>query len=315
MDMIYTLQLLVYFSLCVTVPLAIYDRWVQHPVRIREHTPRPELYNQLYETLPLLCIGFFMIYFTLEQVLTAFTWLAVAIVLGAKITLRERFQHSSSIILEQARSYLWVLIVIWTVRSFIIQPYVVPTGSLEPTIQPGDFIAVTQYSYGVRMPILGDVLIPVAQPQHGDIALFRWPGNRDILYIKRVVGLPGDHIAYRNKTLYINDKPMPQHVVVDNILQDEAGHRIHVTEKKESLMNHEHRIQQYADIEDAQWIDVVVPPHHYFMMGDNRDNSSDSRAWGMVPDQNLVGKAQFIWLSLANHPFTIRWDRIGDRLV
>jgi len=315
MDIIYSLQLLVYFSLCITLPLVIYDRWVQHPVRISQQIPRPELYNQLYETLPLLFIGFFMIYFTLEQVLTAFTFLAVATVLAAKIYLRERFNTSSSVVLEQARSYLWVLVIIWTVRSFILQPYVVPTGSLEPTIQPGDFIAVTQYSYGIRAPILGDVLIPVHQPQYGDIALFRWPGNRDILYIKRVVGLPGDHVVYRNKILYINDKPMPQRVVVDNIHQDEAGRNIHITEKKELLMGIDHRIQQYADLDDTQWVDVIVPPHHYFMMGDNRDNSSDSRVWGMVPDQNLVGKAEFIWLSIDNHPFTIRWDRIGNRLV
>lgn len=315
MDILYTLQLLVYFALCVTLPLAVYDRWVQHPIRLSQQRPRPELYNQLYETLPLLFIGFFMIYFTLEQVLTAFTFLAIAIVLGAKIYLRERFDSSPSVVLEQARSYLWVLVVIWVVRSFIMQPYVVPTGSLEPTIQPGDFIAVTQYSYGIRTPILGDVLIPIHQPQHGDIALFRWPVNKDILYIKRVVGLPGDHIVYRNKTLYVNDKPMPQRVVVDNMYQDEAGQTIHITEKKESLMGIDHRIQQYADIDDMKWVDVVVPPHHYFMMGDNRDNSSDSRMWGMVPDQNLIGKAAFIWLSFDSKRFTIRWDRIGNRLA
>ena len=315
MDIINSLQLFVYIALCITLPLAIYDRWVLQPARIRQQIPRPELYNQLYETLPLLLIGFFMIYFTLEAVLTTFTLAAIIIVLCAKLFLKERFHTSHSVVLEQARSYLWVLLIIWTVRSFVIQPYVVPTGSLEPTIQPGDFIAVTQYSYGIRAPILGDVLIPVHQPDYGDIALFRWPGNRDILYIKRVVGLPGDHIVYRNKTLYINDKPMPQNVVIDRHQSDDQGNRLHITEKQEALMGHKHRIQQYTDIDDTHWIDVIVPPHHYFMMGDNRDNSSDSRVWGMVPDKNLVGKAEFIWLSIDNHPLAIRWDRIGSKLL
>ncbi len=315
MEIIMMLKIFVCLALAISMPIAIHDRYVLQADRIKNNTPRPEFYNQLYETIPLFLIGFFMIFFTLEQVLTAFTLLAVAIVISAKVFLKKRYKTSHSIILEQAKSYFGVLLIIWTIRSFIIQPYVVPTGSLEPTIQPGDFIIVSQYSYGVRMPILGDTIFEVNKPQRGEIALFRWPQNKDILFIKRVIGIPGDHIVYKNKTLYINDMLMEQSFIANDYKLENSGDIVMITKKQEDLLGHKHEIQQYANTLDSNIVDIIVPEGQYFMMGDNRDNSSDSRVWGMVPDINLVGKAQRIWLSINTESFGIKWDRIGNKIT
>ena len=297
MEIIMMLKIFVCLALAISMPIAIHDRYVLQADRIKNNIPRPEFYNQLYETIPLFLIGFFMIFFTLEQVLTTFTLLAVAIVIFAKIFLQKKYKTSHSIILEQAKSYAGVLLIIWTIRSFIIQPYVVPTGSLEPTIQPGDFIIVSQYSYGIRVPILGDTIFAVNKPQRGEIALFRWPQNKDIFFIKRVIGIPGDHIVYKNKTLYINGKTMEQNFIANDYKLENSGDIVMITKKQEDLLGHKHEIQQYANTLDNNTIDITVPEGQYFMMGDNRDNSSDSRVWGMVPDKNFVGKAQNIWLS------------------
>ncbi|MBT4885106.1 MAG: signal peptidase I [Legionellales bacterium] len=315
MEIIMMLKIFVCLALAISMPIAIHDRYVLQADRIKNNIPRPEFYNQLYETIPLFLIGFFMIFFTLEQVLTTFTLLAVAIVIFAKIFLQKKYKTSHSIILEQAKSYAGVLLIIWTIRSFIIQPYVVPTGSLEPTIQPGDFIIVSQYSYGIRVPILGDTIFAVNKPQRGEIALFRWPQNKDILFIKRVIGIPGDHIVYKNKTLYINGKTMEQNFIANDYKLENSGDIVMITKKQEDLLGHKHEIQQYANTLDNNTIDITVPEGQYFMMGDNRDNSSDSRVWGMVPDKNFVGKAQNIWLSINTNSFGIMWDRIGNKIL
>ena len=315
MPVIITLQIIVCTLLAITIPMAIYDRYYQAPQRILRQEPRPEMYNQIYELIPLLLIGFSMIFFTLEIVLTVFT-LGTILFLGlSKLYLGKRYRDSHSVILEQAQSYAGILLVIWVIRSFIVQPYVVPTGSLEPTIEPGDFIIVSQFSYGVRVPVLGKTILPVNLPKRGDIALFRWPENKDILFIKRVIGLPGDHIVYKNKTLYVNDIPATQSFISNDYRMEDNGQVAMITTKEENLLGIKHPIQQHAHIIDMHAVDIVVPQAHYFMMGDNRDNSHDSRAWGVVPEQNLVGKAQNIWMSVNMRPLHIRWDRIGKHIA
>ena len=315
MSVMITLQILVCLALFITLPIAMYDRYKLQPIREANHEPRPELMNQLYELIPLLMIGCCMIIFTLELVLTAFTFLALGIVLVARLSLRDRYTQTNSVVLEQARSYAGILFIIWVIRSFIIQPYVVPTGSLEPTIEPGDFILVSQFSYGVRAPVLGDTLIPVDSPKRGDIALFRWPENKDVLFVKRVIGIPGDHIVYKDKMLYVNDKPATQSFIANDYHMEDNGTMSMITTKEENLLGTTHPIQQYAGVVDQHSIDVLVPAGHYFMMGDNRDNSNDSRAWGVVPERNLVGKAQRIWMSIQTNPLTIRWNRIGKLIT
>ena len=260
-------------------------------------------------------IGFCMIFFTLEEVLTAFTLFTILLVLVAKLYLKKAYLESNSIVLEQARSYVVILTVIWLIRSFLLQPYLVPTGSLEPTIMPGDFIIVSQFSYGVRVPVLGDTMIKVAKPKRGDIALFRWPENKDILFIKRVIGEPGDHIVYKDKTLKINGKIATQALISNDYKLDESGRMTMITKKQEDLLGIKHKIQELPDVLDYQEVDIIVPEGNYFMMGDNRDNSNDSRAWGVVPDRNLVGKAQYIWMSINTNSFGINWDRIGNKIL
>lgn len=314
MDILLTLKGFVIVAIIITIPLAIYDRYKLQPERIITGTPRPELFNQLYELIPLLLIGFAMIFYTLELVLTVFTFLTVFTVITAKLYLKDKFDDSHSVVLEQARSYLWVMVIIWLIRSFIIQPYVVPTGSLEPTIIPGDFIVVNQFSYGFRMPITGETIVPVENPKRGDIALFRWPKDHDILYIKRVVGIPGDHIVYKDKQLYVNDKKATQTFDKYSHHTTDAGQTLLVIQKTEDLAGYSHKIQQYADIKNVKDIDLVVPEGKYFMMGDNRDDSSDSRFWGLVDNQELIGKGTYIWMSIKGSPIKFRWNRIGNKI-
>ena len=315
MDILLTLKILIIVALLVTVPLAVYDRFKLQPSRLEMGTPRPELFDQVYELIPLLLIGFFMIFYTLEAVLTVCTVLTAIVAIIAKLYLKDKFADSNSVILEQVRSYVWILVIIWVVRSFLFQPYIVPTGSLEPTIIPGDFIVVNQLSYGVKMPISGDTLIDVAHPQRGDIALFRWPKDRAILYIKRVIGVPGDHIVYKNKQLYVNNQLASQTFDSYSHYNHDSGQTLLVSKKTEDLFGYAHKIQQYSALKDTNIIDVVVPEGKYFMMGDNRDDSSDSRFWGMVPEKDLIGKAGYIWLSIQGSPIKIRWNRIGSKIV
>lgn len=213
-------------------------------------------------------------------------------------------------LIELARSFFPALLLVWLIRSFIIQPYRVPTGSLEPTVLPGDFIAVKQFSYGLRMPVINQKIFSVGYPQRGDIALFHWPVDTSKLFVKRVIGLPGDHIVYKNKTLTINDKEMTQEYVGKAVEIEQDGTSM-VDQKIENLDGIKHNIFIKPDTSDPVDIDVVVPEGHYFMMGDNRDDSDDSRSWGFVPDRNLIGKAFGIWLSWDSMDHRVRWNRIG----
>lgn len=214
-------------------------------------------------------------------------------------------------IVEFSRSFFPALLLVWVVRSFIIQPYRVPTGSLEPTVLPGDFIAVKQFSYGLRFPIFNYKLVKVGEPRRGDIALFYWPVDTSKLFVKRVIGLPGDHIIYKNKMLTINGKEMAQTYIgkAEDIEQD--GDVALVDKKIENLDGIKHDIFVKPDMPDPVDIDVMVPEGHYFMMGDNRDDSDDSRSWGFVPESFLVGKAFGIWMSWDSKDHRIRWNRIG----
>ncbi len=215
----------------------------------------------------------------------------------------------------QVCDFFPMLLLIWCVRSFVVQPYRVPTGSLEPTVLPGDFLLVNQYAYGLRMPVFRHMLWPMAMPKRGDIAVFFPPNHPKIHYVKRVVGLPGDRITYAHKTLYINGKKMTQSVVGPSMTVDPGAPVLKKTEQLGSVSHAIYIAPQAGMRMRHTW---VVPPHHYFMMGDNRDFSSDSRFFGFVPAQNLVGRAMFIWMSWnhtawQDHDFKhlIRWQRLG----
>ncbi len=255
-----------------------------------------------------------MIDYNFAFYLTAATFLSGIIALADRLFWRKKRTPTGGkepLIIDYARSFFPVLLLVWVIRSFVGQPYRVPTGSLEPTILPGDFMVVSQFSYGIRLPVINTKIIDIAQPKRGDIALFRWPINPSIIFVKRVVGLPGDHIVYKNKTLYINAKEMKQTLIGKSFDIDPDGYKYPAYLKSEDLMGLKHQILLQVHGRESIDTDVVIPAGHYFMVGDNRDDSDDSRIWGFVPEENLVGKAQMIWLSWDSQAHTIRWDRIG----
>ncbi|BBB27369.1 signal peptidase I [Amphritea japonica] len=191
---------------------------------------------------------------------------------------------------DLCRSLFPVLLVVLVLRSFVVEPFQIPSGSMKPTLEVGDFILVNKWHYGFRLPVLGTKVIPMNDPQRGDVVVFKYPKDPRVNYIKRVVGLPGDRVGYQNKTIFINGKPQTQTLLAQLPPQKP---QLLLTEEQLGDVSH----QLYRDVSppriDAEW---VVPEGHYFVMGDNRDNSNDSRFWGYVPDELLVGKAFAVWM-------------------
>jgi signal peptidase I len=210
-------------------------------------------------------------------------------------------------IIEYSRSFFPVFIIVLLLRSFIFEPFRIPSGSLEPTLLVGDFLAVNKFAYGLRLPVIEKKIVSIAHPKTGEIAVFRWPPNPSLDFIKRVIGVPGDHIAYHHKVLTINGKEMPQTFI--GYTTDESSGRA-VAQYQETLNGIKHDIFIRSDVEGVD-IDVTVPEGQYFMMGDNRDDSADSRFWGFVPDSYLRGKAMIIWMSWNGKTDMVRWKRLG----
>ncbi len=215
-------------------------------------------------------------------------------------------------LIEFSHSFFMVFLIVFVIRSFIVQPYRVPTGSLEPTVLPNDFLLVTQYSYGLRLPITNTRFIKISEPKRGEITVFHFPLDPTVDYVKRIVGLPGDHIVYKNKTLYVNGIEAKQTYVGPAI--DQYGGDIPVKLYEEDLMGVKHPILINPDKVDNSTYDFTVPPEMYFAVGDNRDGSYDSRYWGFVPEANLVGRAQYILLSYDDKAKKMRWSRSGQAL-
>ncbi|MDH4583142.1 signal peptidase I [Pseudomonas sp. BN415] len=212
--------------------------------------------------------------------------------------------NKEPLLVEYGKSFFPVLAIVLVLRSFLVEPFQIPSGSMKPTLEVGDFILVNKFAYGIRLPVLDNKVIEVGDPQRGDVMVFRYPSDPNINYIKRVIGLPGDRIAYSSdKHLTVNGKP-----VAEKLLGEEPGTLGSAMLYEERLGEAEHLIRKemkrYRMEPGREW---VVPQGHYFMMGDNRDNSNDSRYWndpripkdllGMVPDRNVVGKAFAVWMS------------------
>jgi signal peptidase I len=215
--------------------------------------------------------------------------------------------------IEYSGSFFPVIAVVFFVRSFLYEPFKIPSGSMEPTLVAGDFILVNKFTYGIRLPLLNKTVIHVSEPKRGDVMVFRYPIDPSTDYIKRVVGLPGDKIAYKNKHLTINGQKLAYEAEKD--FRDGLDYRAQFTENlsgvKHKILNSRelrldaHPFDNYENKElcvydnnSVEDFTCSVPPGHYFMMGDNRDNSQDSRYWGFVPDENIVGKAVGIWMNL-----------------
>jgi signal peptidase I len=213
------------------------------------------------------------------------------------------------IVVEYARSLFPVFLVVLVLRSFIIEPFRIPSGSMYPTLQIGDFIAVNKFEYGIKLPVNSTKLIPVSEPKRGDVIVFKYPNDPDVDYIKRVVGLPGDEISYIGKVLFINGKAVKQQKV-STYQNDESSSMFNgaVVIKETFVDGHEHMILHDPDKRGIDLLNHKVPEGHYFMMGDNRDHSNDSRFWGDVPEKNLKGRAFGIWM---NWDETINTERLG----
>lgn len=218
---------------------------------------------------------------------------------------------------EYGRSFFPLLLIVLVFRSFVFEPFKIPSGSMQPTLLIGDFIVVSKFSYGLRLPVLNKKFLDTGEPERGEVFVFRSVEEEGINMIKRVIGLPGDTITYRNKTLYINGEPAPQDLVGpwigQGINRNPPGSNPQLREEELEEVSHE--ILIYPSRPSSRSRSWVVPEGHYFAMGDNRDRSHDSRAWGFVPEQNLVGRAIRIWMhwDCANG-FCVDFSRIGDKI-
>jgi signal peptidase I len=220
---------------------------------------------------------------------------------------------ATPLMVDYAKSFFPIFLFVLILRSFVAEPFRIPSASMMPTLLIGDFILVNKYDYGFRLPVLNTLVIRSKTPERGDIIVFRYPENPAIPYIKRVVGLPGDHIAYYDKTLFINGEPVEQEVlgkykaIGSGKMMEGASLRL------EMLDTVAHEI--LVDIERySREVEGIVPDNQYFVLGDNRDNSKDSRYWGFVPDENLIGRAFLIWMNWDARNGGIEWGRIGTIL-
>jgi len=192
-------------------------------------------------------------------------------------------------LIELSKSFFPVFFVVLVVRSFLAEPFQIPSGSMLPTLEVDDFILVNKYEYGVRLPVVGTKVIPYKDPARGDVMVFKFPKNPKINFIKRVVGVPGDRIRYQNKQLFINNQLVEAELTQAPSLQNRMGR---YTEQLGDVKHEVYKANTPARV-NKTW---VVPEGHYFVMGDNRDNSNDSRFWGFVPDELVVGKAFAVWM-------------------
>jgi signal peptidase I len=207
-----------------------------------------------------------------------------------------------------------VIVAVFLLRSFLFEPFKIPSGSMIPTLLVNDLILVNKFYYGVRLPVINLKVLDNHSPERGDVMVFRYPPKPSLDYIKRVVGIPGDEVAYLNKQLTINGKPLPKTALPDFFDADSLRYAKQFQEvngnKTYRLLNDDERPAFVAGADDfafrencrysSEGVVCKVPEGHYFMMGDNRDNSLDSRYWGFVPEQNIVGKAFFVWMHFGN---------------
>ncbi|MEX3638344.1 signal peptidase I [Paraburkholderia sp. BR14320] len=216
--------------------------------------------------------------------------------------------------LEYTASFFPVILVVFVVRSFVVEPFKIPSGSMVPTLLVGDFILVSKFEYGLRLPITNTRITQGRPVQRGDVVVFRYPKDESVDYIKRVIGLPGDLVEYQDKKLTVNGKPVPETPLPDYLDEERLGYAKQFQEdidgRKNAILNNPAVPPFIVGAEDfpyrdncqynARGVICKVPPGNFFMMGDNRDNSADSRYWGFAPERNIVGRAFFIWMNFSD---------------
>ena len=214
---------------------------------------------------------------------------------------------------EYPKSFFPVILVVFCLRSFLVEPFKIPSGSMIPTLLVGDFILVNKYTYGIRLPVANVKIMDVQEPKRGEVMVFRYPENPSMDYIKRIIGVPGDTVTYRNKRLTVNNVPVKMQPDGEYAYVESGLSYIYSDRFTESLGEHTYNILINQNVPDMHLPSVhpfplrdncaynedgftcTVPAGNYFTMGDNRDSSSDSRYWGFVPERNIVGKAFMIW--------------------
>ncbi|MEI7969880.1 MAG: signal peptidase I [Betaproteobacteria bacterium] len=253
----------------------------------------------------------FALIMLLLLVLTGGIWLLDVLVLRR----RRADKATMPVWVEYPVSFFPVILVVFVLRSFLVEPFKIPSGSMIPTLLVGDYILVNKFTYGIRLPVINVKLLELNSPKPGDVMVFRFPENPSVDYIKRVVGTPGDTVEYRDKRLTLNGKLVPVETEPDYSYLEHGLNFISTKRFREDFGNGGHStivnldsppvqlagVRAFPNRENCEYNDqgfrCKVPPGHYFMMGDNRDSSSDSRYWGFVPDENIVGKAFLIWMN------------------
>ncbi|MFZ5757503.1 MAG: signal peptidase I [Pseudomonadota bacterium] len=231
-------------------------------------------------------------------------WLVVLTAISGVIVLldycwlrkRRAEAQAEPVVIEYAKSFFPVLALVLVLRSFLAEPFTIPSGSMLPTLQVGDYIVVNKYAYGLRLPVAGTHLVDIGTPERGDIMVFRFPGNPATSYIKRVIGLPGDRVAWANGVLLLNGEQVPLEQTGREVMLAGGAELTF----RQNLGTHSFTIRREEGREAFPGVhEWTVPEGHYFVMGDNRDNSYDSRGWGFVPDELIVGKAVYVWMHKA----------------
>lgn len=247
-------------------------------------------------------------------------WLADKLFLAKRRAANAGLLDEEPVIVDYSRAFFPVLAIVLILRSFVAEPYKIPSSSMMPNLLIGDFILVNKFAYGLRLPITNTKIVPVGEPMRGDVVVFKPPHAPDENWIKRVIGLPGDHIGFHGDTLYINGKPMTYTKLGDYVGTGRGAPETGAALLREDLPGHPHtELEWLGQANPAGQGDWTVPAGSYFVMGDNRDNSEDSRFWTLthfLPEANLRGKAFMIWLNCSNWLCKDGFDpsRIGTRI-
>ena len=284
----------------------------------------------------LLEIAWPVLFIAVMGLLLKFTDFAAVLLLSAVITgliwlwdvkwarKRRTAGEPEPVLVDMARAFFPVIVVVFLIRSFWVEPFKIPSGSMKPTLLVGDFILVNKYTYGIRIPVINKKVIDVNPIKRGDVIVFRYPADPNVDYIKRVVGLPGDKVVYRGKRLVVNGEPVS--VQQAGFYTDAELNYLRLPVFMEHLGDHNHQmmivpaqppvdlaqVRQFAHRSNCEYNDdgfsCTVPDGEYFMMGDNRDQSSDSRYWGFVPDDHIKGRAFLVWMNFGD------FRRIGNSI-
>jgi len=250
----------------------------------------------------------FSFFLVIASLVTGIIW--GGYVVWLKLSKRELDVDKEPLLVEYAHSFFPIVFIVLILRSFIAEPFRIPSGSMMPTLLIGDFILVNKFTYGIRLPVLYTKMVELNRPERGDVVVFRYPKQPTVDYIKRVVGIPGDRIAYYDKKVYVNGQLAKQVSLGRYQGVGQGSNMTGANHWIEDLAGVEHAILTIPNQPSVEGV-FIVPEGQYFVMGDNRDNSNDSRYWGMVPEQNLVGKAFLIWMNWDWQHNGIGFDRIG----